>query len=137
SRGPPVACRQSAKGAGGYRSAAGRVPRSAGLARTGRNVLQADCPGDRRAHRHRHVAPGASAETATGSPDGDPAEGAHVNCREIEALLPAYVDEELDLVHSLEVEAHLQECRACASRVQQQRTVRHLVSEHAPYFTAP
>ena len=60
-----------------------------------------------------------------------------MNCREIEALLPAYVDEELDLVHSLEVEAHLQECRACAGQVQQQRTVRHLVSEQAPYFTAP
>jgi anti-sigma factor RsiW len=60
-----------------------------------------------------------------------------VNCREIEPLLPAYVDEELDLVHSLEVERHLGECADCAAAVQRQRAVKRSVAEHAPYYPAP
>ena len=60
-----------------------------------------------------------------------------MNCRETEALLTAYVDDELDLVHSLEVEEHLGECRACASALRQQRAVKQAVVEHAPYYAAP
>jgi anti-sigma factor RsiW len=60
-----------------------------------------------------------------------------VNCRETEALLPAYVDDELDLVRSLEMENHLAECRACASVLQQQRALKAAVTEHAPYYAAP
>jgi len=60
-----------------------------------------------------------------------------VNCRETERLLPAYVDDELDLVHSLEVEEHLGECRACASALRQQRTLKEAMAGHAPYYTAP
>jgi anti-sigma factor RsiW len=55
----------------------------------------------------------------------------------MEALLPAFVDDELDLAHSLEVEQHLGECRACTSALQDQRAVKQAVAEHAPYYTAP
>jgi anti-sigma factor RsiW len=37
-----------------------------------------------------------------------------VNCQEIRQLLHGYVDGELDLVNSLEIEQHLQECAGCA-----------------------
>ena len=37
-----------------------------------------------------------------------------MNCREVEPLLSAYLDAELDLAHSLEVEAHLRQCEPCA-----------------------
>jgi anti-sigma factor RsiW len=38
-----------------------------------------------------------------------------MNCNEIHPLLHAYVDGELDLMRSLEVERHLQTCPACAA----------------------
>ncbi|HXB72189.1 MAG TPA: anti-sigma factor [Candidatus Acidoferrales bacterium] len=60
-----------------------------------------------------------------------------MNCRETAALLTAYVDDELDLVHSLELEQHLGECRACASVLQEQRAVKQAVADHAPYYKAP
>jgi anti-sigma factor RsiW len=60
-----------------------------------------------------------------------------MNCREIETLLPAYLDDELDLAHSLEVEEHLGECRSCALALRQQRAVKQAVAEHAPYYSAP
>ena len=60
-----------------------------------------------------------------------------MNCREIETLLPAYVDDELDLLHIIEVERHLEECSTCEASVQQQRGVKRAVVEHAPYYAAP
>ena len=38
-----------------------------------------------------------------------------MNCQEIHPLLHAYVDSELDLMPSLEVDRHLQQCAACAA----------------------
>lgn len=55
----------------------------------------------------------------------------------MKALLTAYVDDELDLVHNLEVEQHLSECGACASALERQRAVTRAVAEHAPYYAAP
>ncbi|HXK07165.1 MAG TPA: zf-HC2 domain-containing protein [Verrucomicrobiae bacterium] len=49
-----------------------------------------------------------------------------MNCREAEALLGAYVDEELDLARALDVESHARECQARAA-----------VAAHAPYYTMP
>src|ERR1700687_5587118 len=37
-----------------------------------------------------------------------------MNCNETEELVHAYVDRELDLVKSLELELHLSECDACS-----------------------
>jgi anti-sigma factor RsiW len=37
-----------------------------------------------------------------------------LNCRETETLIHGYVDLELDLIKSLEIEQHLQECPLCA-----------------------
>lgn len=60
-----------------------------------------------------------------------------MNCREMEARLTAYVDDELDLVHNLEVERHLSECGTCAAAWERQRAVKRAVAEHAPYYAAP
>jgi len=60
-----------------------------------------------------------------------------VNCRGTEALLPAYLDGELDLAHSLEVEEHLRECQVCAAALQPLRKAKEVVAEYAPYYTAP
>ena len=60
-----------------------------------------------------------------------------MNCREAGRLLPAYVDDELDLPHSLEIEAHLEECRACAEDLRRQRAVKQAIVRQAPYYSAP
>ena len=39
-----------------------------------------------------------------------------MNCAEVSSVLSAYLDGELDALRSREVEAHLQECTACARR---------------------
>lgn len=44
-----------------------------------------------------------------------------MNCTELRALLHGYVDGELDLVKSLEVEEHLRACAACARLVANQQ----------------
>ena len=41
-----------------------------------------------------------------------------MNCQEITELLHGYLDQELDLVRSLEAEQHLKECPACLARAQ-------------------
>jgi anti-sigma factor RsiW len=46
-----------------------------------------------------------------------------VSCENNQALLSAYVDGELDLIRSLEIEKHLETCQACARIVQNQRTL--------------
>jgi anti-sigma factor RsiW len=60
-----------------------------------------------------------------------------VNCREAEGLLCAYIDEELDLVHSLDLEAHVRECASCAASLKRQEAMRGAVTAHAPYYQAP
>jgi len=39
-----------------------------------------------------------------------------MNCEETQELVDAYVDRELDLAKSLELERHLSECDACSKR---------------------
>jgi len=47
-----------------------------------------------------------------------------MNCSELRTLLHAYVDGELDLVKSLEVEEHLRGCAACARQVADQQSLK-------------
>ncbi len=59
-----------------------------------------------------------------------------MNCRELEPLLGAYFDRELDLVRSLEVETHLHECARCTADLRRLEALHELMAE-APYYTAP
>jgi len=60
-----------------------------------------------------------------------------VNCRDAERLLGGYLDEELDLAGSLEVEKHARECTVCAASLRRQEAAREAVAAHAPYYSAP
>jgi anti-sigma factor RsiW len=52
-------------------------------------------------------------------------------------LVEAYLDGELDLVRSLEVERHLAECERCSAALRGHRALRSAVADGAPYHEAP
>ncbi len=58
-----------------------------------------------------------------------------MNCREVEPLLGAYLDGELDLLHSLDIEAHLGRCELCAKSLEELRQTGFAVSA-APRYRA-
>ena len=60
-----------------------------------------------------------------------------MNCASAQNLLHAYLDGELDLVRSLELEHHLAECPACAARHEAQRSLREGVRAAGLYHRAP
>jgi anti-sigma factor RsiW len=60
-----------------------------------------------------------------------------VTCEEARPLVHAYVDGELDVVRSLEVEAHLSSCVACARGEASLRALRTAFSNGALYHEAP
>jgi anti-sigma factor RsiW len=55
----------------------------------------------------------------------------------MQTLIHGYVDGELDLVRSLDIERHLQECPACTRVYQQQQTLQRVLTEGSLYYHAP
>ena len=60
-----------------------------------------------------------------------------MNCRETQTLIHGYVDAELDLLKSLEIEQHLQECPECAQAHATLQAIRAAVKDGIPYFRTP
>jgi anti-sigma factor RsiW len=60
-----------------------------------------------------------------------------LNCRETQTLIHGYVDGELDLMKSLEIEQHLQECPACAQAHASLQAVRAAIKNSSLYFQTP
>ena len=60
-----------------------------------------------------------------------------MNCEETQALLSAYVDGELDLVRSLEIEKHIETCPACALTVRNQQTLGAALRADSLYYRPP
>ena len=60
-----------------------------------------------------------------------------MSCEDALALLPAYIDGELDLVHSLEVEQHLEICATCARVLENQRTLRSAIQSGPLHYAPP
>lgn len=60
-----------------------------------------------------------------------------MSCRKTRDLIHGYVDGELDLVKSLEIEEHLNDCHSCASGYQAIRTLRSAVGNTAMRFEPP
>ncbi len=60
-----------------------------------------------------------------------------MDCHEAQTLLHGYIDGELDLLTSLEVEKHLQGCATCAAAQARLQAVRAAVQGGAPVFTPP
>jgi anti-sigma factor RsiW len=52
-------------------------------------------------------------------------------------LLHAYIDDELDVAHTLDVERHLQGCPDCARACAELRELRAAFRSHVPRFTPP
>jgi len=60
-----------------------------------------------------------------------------LNCQETQNLIHAYLDGELDLVKSLEIEEHLQDCRACSQATKNHQALRTAMNAGSLYFRAP
>ena len=60
-----------------------------------------------------------------------------MSCADARMLLDAYVDGELDLVRSLEMEKHLGGCKACARAVENQRALSSAMRSGGLYYQAP
>jgi anti-sigma factor RsiW len=60
-----------------------------------------------------------------------------VNCPENNTLIHAYLDGELDLLSTLELESHLRECAACAQAYKNHQTLRSAMSSGGLYFKPP
>ena len=60
-----------------------------------------------------------------------------MNCQETQEVIHGYLDGELDVVHNLSVEQHLQECAACARSLQGQQSLRKVMASRSLCFQAP
>jgi anti-sigma factor RsiW len=60
-----------------------------------------------------------------------------MNCQEAKTLLHGYLDRELDLVRSLEFEAHVKSCPTCSRSVEAYHNLRSVLAEQASRFEAP
>ena len=60
-----------------------------------------------------------------------------MSCQETQEFIHAYLDGELDLANSLEVEQHLQECQACANGYRSQTVLRSAFKDSSLYYSAP
>lgn len=60
-----------------------------------------------------------------------------MNCREIQTLIHGYVDGELDLMKSLEIEQHLQKCAECAQAHASLQAIRAAIKNSDLYSRTP
>ena len=60
-----------------------------------------------------------------------------MSCQERRDLLHGYLDGELDLAETLEMERHLQSCQSCERAYGNQRILRSAIRSSAPYYKAP
>jgi anti-sigma factor RsiW len=60
-----------------------------------------------------------------------------VNCTEAQRLLHAYIDAELDMGNTLEIEEHLQQCTACLQTYNNAQALRTAIKTNSLYFHAP
>ena len=60
-----------------------------------------------------------------------------MTCEQVQELIHAYIDGELDLVNNLEIEGHLGECEVCQAEHQQHSKMRASVQGCMQYFSAP
>jgi anti-sigma factor RsiW len=60
-----------------------------------------------------------------------------MECKDAQGIIDGYVDGELDVIRSLELEGHLRGCVACSGSYQERRTLRDGIRADALYFKAP
>jgi anti-sigma factor RsiW len=60
-----------------------------------------------------------------------------LNCNDVQSLLDAYMDGELDVVRSVEIEQHLQTCAVCSPIYEQHKVLQGAIRTGSLYFKAP
>jgi mycothiol system anti-sigma-R factor len=60
-----------------------------------------------------------------------------VSCELIRRFVPVYMDGELDLVRTIEIETHLKDCPACAQKLEDQQEVRSALRRGSLAYAAP
>ena len=60
-----------------------------------------------------------------------------MSCQTAQELIHGYVDGELDLARSLEVEQHLQQCPVCATAYRNQTVLRSTFKDSSLYHATP
>ena len=60
-----------------------------------------------------------------------------MNCKELEEVIHGYLDGELDLVHSIAIEQHLNDCPECARACRERQSLRNAIAGGSLYFNAP
>lgn len=60
-----------------------------------------------------------------------------MDCTETQRLLHAYLDAELDMADTLEIEQHLQKCTACSQTYNNYQELRTAIKTSSLYFQAP
>ena len=60
-----------------------------------------------------------------------------MKCEEIQPLLDAYIDQELDLVHDIEVATHLQRCQECTRQYETLLALQAMLRTRTTYYVPP
>ena len=60
-----------------------------------------------------------------------------MSCEDAQMLLDAYVDGELDLVRSVEIEKHVESCKACTREAENRRTLGSAIRSSGLYYHPP
>jgi anti-sigma factor RsiW len=60
-----------------------------------------------------------------------------MRCQETQSLMHGYLDGELDLVRSLEIEEHLQQCQVCGNEYRRHRALQSAIRNSSLYHEAP
>ena len=60
-----------------------------------------------------------------------------MSCQETQDLIHGYLDGELDLARSLEIERHLRDCQACSQAYQNYQALRSVITAGSLYFKSP
>ncbi len=60
-----------------------------------------------------------------------------MNCSEANDLMQGHLDHELDLVRAIEIEKHMEACKACSEAYRQYKTLQSALKEQGQYYSAP
>ena len=60
-----------------------------------------------------------------------------MNCKDVEEVIHGYLDGELDLIRSVDIEEHLKNCPACARLHRERQSLRAAMAGGSLYFSAP
>ena len=60
-----------------------------------------------------------------------------MRCESTQRYVPGYLDGELDLVHTIEMETHLKSCPACARELESQKELRAVLQRSSLAYAAP